>query len=112
MFFEPKNGTEGSQEEDAFNSHERNHAFHKAGSGSITPFESPLHLALDARHHFNRTEQVILLAWILDVRVDEKQVRFAVDILGCNLKAIETAGFGQCHFRGKVAAKVFIDNDV
>ncbi len=54
-FFEPKNSTKGSHKEDAFNSSERDHVFRKAGSGSITPFESPLRLVLDARHHFDPT---------------------------------------------------------
>ncbi len=41
--------------------------------------------------------------WILDVRVNEEGVRFAVDVLDCNLEAIEAPGFGGRDFGGEVA---------
>ncbi len=44
------------------------------------------------------------LFWILDVCVDEEGVRFAVDVLDCNLEAIEAPGFGGHDFGGEVAA--------
>ena len=42
MFFQLEDDTEGTREEDAFDGGECNRAFGEAGSGSITPFESPL----------------------------------------------------------------------
>ncbi len=50
-------------------------------------------------------EQVQFLFWILDVRVNEEGVRFAVDVFGCNWEAIEAAGFGCCDFSGEIATK-------
>ena len=43
------------------------------------------------------------LFWILDLRVDEEGVHFAVDVLDCDLEAIETPGFGGCDFGDEVA---------
>lgn len=50
--------------------------------------------------------------WVLDVRVDKKGVRFAVDVLNCNLEAIETSCFGDRDFSGEVAAQIFIDDSI
>jgi len=41
---------------------------------------------------------------ILDVRVDEEEVCFAVDVFDCDLDAIDAAGFGCCDFAGEIAA--------
>ena len=46
------------------------------------------------------------LFWILDVRVNEEGVRFAVDVLDCDLEAIEEPGLGGRDFGGEVAASV------
>ncbi len=43
------------------------------------------------------------LFWILDVRIDEEGVRFAVDVLDCDLEAIEAPGFRGRDFGGEVA---------
>ena len=52
------------------------------------------------------------LFWILDVCVNEEGVRFAVDVLDCNLEAIETSCFGDRDFSGEVAAQIFIDDSI
>jgi hypothetical protein len=39
-------------------------------------------------------------------------VRFAVDVLNCNLEAIETSCFGGRDFSGEVAAQIFIDDSI
>ena len=44
------------------------------------------------------------LFWILDVRVNEKGVRFAGDVFYSNLEAIEAPSFGGRDFGGEVAA--------
>ena len=44
------------------------------------------------------------LFWILDVRVNEEGVRFAVDVLDCDLEAIEAPDFRGHDFGGEVAA--------
>ena len=41
---------------------------------------------------------------ILEVRVDEEEVHFAVDVSDCDLDAIDAAGFGCCDFGGEIAA--------
>jgi len=46
---------------------------------------------------------VQFLFWILDVRVDEEGVCFAMDVLDCDLEAIEPPGFGGRDFGGEVA---------
>ena len=50
-----------AREEDAFDSSECDHAFSKAGSGGITPFEGPLRFPLDAWHGLDRAEEVLFL---------------------------------------------------
>ncbi len=47
-------------------------------------------------------EQMQFLFWILDVRIDEDGVRFAVDVIGCDLEDIEAPGFGSRDFGGEV----------
>ena len=50
--------------------------------------------------------------WVLNVRVDKEGVCFAVDVLNCNLEAIETSCFGDRDFSGEVAAQIFIDDSI
>ncbi len=71
-FFQPEDGTKGTQKEDAFDGGECNHAFGKAGRGGVTPFESPLCFSLDARYGFDCSKEVLLLRGVLDVCVDEE----------------------------------------
>ena len=71
--FEPEFGTERSQEENAFfNSGKCNDPFGKAGIGRITPFKSPIGLAVSAWNCFDGAEKVQFFGWVYDVRVDEK----------------------------------------
>ena len=35
-----------------------------------------------------------------------------MDVLNCNLEAIETSGFGYCDFSGKVVAEVLVKNSI
>ncbi len=51
------------------------------------------------------------LRGVLDIRVDEEQVRFAVYVFDGNLEAIETSGFWRCDFGCEVAIEIFIDED-
>jgi hypothetical protein len=44
------------------------------------------------------------LFWVLDVRVNEEGVHFAMNVFDCDLEAIEAVGFGGRVFGGKVAA--------
>ncbi len=48
----------------------------------------------------------------LDVRVNEKRVGFAVDVLNGYLKAVEASGFRQCDLRREVAAEVLVDDAI
>ncbi len=57
-------------------------------------------------------KEVRLLCRVLDVRVNEEQVRLAVDILDGNLEAIEASGFRQCDLHDEVAAEVFVDDAI
>ena len=64
--------TSGTQNEDAFDGSECNHAISKAGGGGITPFESPLRFALNARYCFNCLEEMLFFCGVFDVRVNEE----------------------------------------
>ena len=94
MFFQLEDDTEGTREEDAFDRGECNHAFGKACSGGVTPFEGPLCFLLNAGYGFDRLTEVCFLHRVLDVCVDEERVRLTVDVLNDNLEAVETSGFG------------------
>ncbi len=48
-------------------------------------------------------EQVQLLCWILDVRVNKKGVCLAVDVFDCDLEAVEASGFRCRYFGDKFA---------
>ena len=50
-----------------------------------------------------------LLGGILDVCVDEEQVRLTVDVFDGNLKAVETLSFRRRDFCCKIAAEILID---
>ena len=67
---------------------------------------------LNAWHHIDSTKEVQLLDGILDVCVNQKGVDFAVDVLDCNLEAVETPCFGHSYLGGKVSAKIFVDNAI
>ena len=53
-----------------------------------------------------------LLCRVLYVRVNEKQISFAVDVLGSYLKAVEASGFRRCDLRREVAAEVLVDDAI
>ncbi len=53
-----------------------------------------------------------LLRRVLYVRVDEKRIGFAVDVLDSYLKAVEASGFRRCDLRRKVAAEVLVDDAI
>jgi hypothetical protein len=57
-------------------------------------------------------KQVRSLHRVFDVCVNEKGVRFAVDVFNCYLEAIETSCFGCCNFGGKVVTQVLVDNAI
>ena len=61
---------------------------------SISPCAYVDYLAGDARHRLDRLEQVGLLSLVLDVRVDEKRVDLGVDVLNCDLEAVEAPRLG------------------
>ena len=44
-----------------------------------------------------------LLCWILDVCVNKKGVRLAVDVFNCDLEAVEASGFRCRYFGDKFA---------
>ena len=79
-FFEQEDGTEGPREEDALDGGKCDHAFGKAGSGGVAPFKGPFFFPLYTCNGFDCPQKVSLLSWILDVHVDQKQVRFTVDV--------------------------------
>ncbi len=85
-FFEPEDGTEGPREEDALDSSECSNAFGKAGSGGVAPFEGPFCFLLYTWYGFDCLQKVHLLGWILDIRVNQKQVRFTVDVFNGDWK--------------------------
>jgi hypothetical protein len=53
-----------------------------------------------------------LLDGVLDVCVDEEQVRLTVDVFDSNLKAIETSSFRQRDFCCKIAAEILVDDAI
>ena len=112
MFFQPKNSTERTGKEDAFNSSKCSHAFGKAGRGGIAPFKSPLCFLLDARYGLNRPQEVVFLRGVLDVRVDEERVGFALDVLNGYLEAVEASNFRGCDLHRKIAAEVLVDDAI
>jgi hypothetical protein len=57
-------------------------------------------------------EQVQLLCWILDVRVNKKGECLAVDVFDCDLEAVEASGFRCRYFGDKFVVYVLVDNAV
>jgi hypothetical protein len=55
---------------------------------------------------------VCLLPGVLDVRVNEKRIGFAVDVLNSYLEAVEALGFRRCDLRCKFAAEVLVDDAI
>ncbi len=55
---------------------------------------------------------MFFLCRVLDVRVDEKRVGFAVDVLNGYLEAIEASGFRRRDLCRKVAAEVLVDDAI
>jgi hypothetical protein len=70
-----------------------NHVFGKAGSSEVAPFEGPFCFLFYTWYSFDCSQMVRLLSRILDVHVDQKQVRFTVDVFDGNLEAVETSSF-------------------
>ena len=67
---------------------------------------------LNTRYNFDHLKEVHFLHRVLDVCVDEEQVRLAVDVLDGNLEAVEASGFRLCDFRRKIAAEVLVDDAI
>ena len=111
-FFEPEDGTEGAREEDTLDGGECNHAFGKSGRVESHHLRAHFCFPLYKWYGFNCLQKVHLLSWILDVRVDQKQVHFIVDVFDSDLETIETSSFRQRDFCGKVAAEVLIEDAI
>ncbi len=110
--FEPEYGAERAQEGNAFDSGKCNHMYGEIGVGGVAPCESPVGFGLNTWYCFDGMKQAQFLFWILDVRVNEEGVHFAVDVFDCNLEAIEAPGFGGRDFGDEVAAQVLIDDPI
>ncbi len=85
VFFEPEDGTERSQEEDAFDGSKFNRAFGKAGIGGITPLTCPVGFALNAQYSLNGVQKVQFLLLVLGVGINQQQVNLAVDVFDGNM---------------------------
>ena len=89
--FEPEDRTERSTEEDALNDSKRHEPRGKIRLLTGYPRQCPLRLLLDARHGLNRLENRGFFGTILNVRVDEERIGFAVDGLHHHLYSVEEA---------------------
>ena len=71
-------------------------------------------LALRCTHGIMSMAQrrCIFFQGVLDVCVNQEQLGFALDVLNCDLEAMETSGFGYCYLSSKVFAEVFVDNSI
>ena len=55
---------------------------------------------------------MVFLRGVLDVRVDEERVGFALDVLNGYLEAVEASNFRGCDLHRKIAAEVLVDDAI
>lgn len=91
---EPKDGGEGTGEEDALDGGECDEPFTECGTAVGDPFQCPVGLSLDAGDVLDGVEEVVALDGVFDVRVDEEGVRLRVDVFPGNTSGQWGAGRG------------------
>mmetsp|Transcript_18068 Transcript_18068/g.37631 ORF Transcript_18068/g.37631 Transcript_18068/m.37631 type:complete len:274 (+) Transcript_18068:365-1186(+) len=109
---EPEDGTERSGEENSLNGGEGNAALGEGCVLGLTPVEGPVGLLHDAGDSLDGIEEVVLLARVLYVGVNEEGVCLTVDVLNGNLKTVEAPRFRDGDLGGKVGSKVLIYNAI
>ena len=82
---EPENSSKTSGKEDSFDGRVRNDAFCVRRAIGRDPVEGPVSLPAHGRHCVDGVEEMFPLGRVLDVRVDQQAVHFAVNILDGNL---------------------------
>jgi len=110
--FEPKDGTKGTGEENAFDSSEGNDAVGKRTAARITPAESPVRFLLDAGNLLHGMEEMPLFLGVIgSVRVNEERVHFIVNVPFHALKVVEAACFGELDLSREVFDEVLLVDD-
>ncbi len=82
---QPENGGETSRKKDSFDRRVRNDAFCVGRAIGRDPVEGPVGLPAHGRHRVDGVEEMFPLDRVLDVRVDQQAVHFAVNVLDGNL---------------------------
>ncbi len=109
---EPEDGAEGSAEEDTLDSCKGEETRGEIGLGGVNPLERPLGLLLHCGDGFDCMKDVRLLFRVIDIRVDEEAVRFAVDCFQQILAGVEEPRFGPLDFAGETGGEILHDNAV
>mmetsp|Transcript_139763 Transcript_139763/g.197928 ORF Transcript_139763/g.197928 Transcript_139763/m.197928 type:complete len:203 (+) Transcript_139763:437-1045(+) len=108
---EPEDCAEGSTEEHALHCSKGNKALGKARL-AVHPLHCPVCLLTHRWHGVDSIEEVLPLFWVLDVLLNQKGVGLRVDVLHCDLEAIEGTGFRNLNLRRELRRKVFQDDAI
>ncbi len=109
---EPEDGTEGSTEEDTLDSCKGEETRGEIGVGGVNPLERPLGLLLHGGDGVNRVKDVCLLFRIVDIRIDEEAVRFAVNGFEQILAGVEEPRLRPLDFAAESCGKILHHNAV
>ena len=109
-FLQPKDRAETSAKENPFNSSESDNAF--CERTVVNPVEGPFCFFLDAIHCVNGVEKLAFFIVVFDVGINEKRVRFRMDVFHHDLKAVEKLGFCVLYFRKEILGEIFIHDAV
>lgn len=109
---EPEDGGKGSAEEDTFNSSKGNETLGKGRVLVLDPLDGPVGLLANARNGLNGVEEIVALAVLLDVGVDEQRVGLGVDVLHHDLETVEASSLGDLNLAAETLDQVLVDNAV
>ena len=109
---EPKNRSKRSREENTLNCGEGDKTLAKGRLPIRDPAHGPVSFTLDTGYSLDGIEQVITLGGVLDVCVDEKGVRFRMNVLHHDLETVEAPCFGGLDFIGEPLNEVLVDDSV
>ena len=109
---EPEDGSETSGEENPFNGSVGDDAFSIGCLVGGDPVQGPFGLLLHSGDGLDGVEESFLLSRVPDVRIDEKTVHLAVDVLDGDLEAVETTSFRDLHFLHEPFHEIFVDDSV
>ena len=102
---QPKDGTEGTREEDALHTGKA-HQPRCKGLVRPHPVQRPLCLLADTRDGFNGIEQLFLFVLVLDIRINQERVRLRVNPLHRILEGVKELHHLGIHFTLKTGDKI------